>query len=146
MGFPRQKYWNRLSFPSLADLPDPEIETGSPGGGQGGIIRDISQVIALNYTLSVKWSWARTEVKAEHGALGAFWVLTLLTAGQKYSPKSPRVLSRKIYCLRGYRLRSLGCREEGQLIWQTDSFYPPLIKGNLSVFGVYPFTYLGYAC
>ena len=30
MGFPRQEYWSGLPFPSLGDLPDPGIETGSP--------------------------------------------------------------------------------------------------------------------
>ena len=28
--FPRQEYWNGLSFPSPGDLPDPGIEPGSP--------------------------------------------------------------------------------------------------------------------
>ena len=30
MGFSRQEYWRRLSFPSSGDLPDPGIESGSP--------------------------------------------------------------------------------------------------------------------
>ena len=30
MGFPRQKYWSGLPFPSPGDLPDPAIEPGSP--------------------------------------------------------------------------------------------------------------------
>ena len=30
MGFSRQEFWSGLSFPSLEDLPDPEIEPGSP--------------------------------------------------------------------------------------------------------------------
>ena len=30
MEFSRQKYWNRLPFPSLGDLPDPGIEPWSP--------------------------------------------------------------------------------------------------------------------
>ena len=30
MGFSRQEYWSGLPFPSLADLPDPGIEPGSP--------------------------------------------------------------------------------------------------------------------
>ena len=30
MGFPRQKYWSRLPFPSPGDLPDPGIEPASP--------------------------------------------------------------------------------------------------------------------
>ena len=29
-GFSRQEYWSRLPFPSPGDLPDPEIELGSP--------------------------------------------------------------------------------------------------------------------
>ena len=30
MGFPRQEYWNRLPFPFLRDLPDPEIKPAAP--------------------------------------------------------------------------------------------------------------------
>ena len=30
MGFSRQKYWSGLPFPSPEDLPDPEMERGSP--------------------------------------------------------------------------------------------------------------------
>ena len=30
MGFSRQEYWSGLPFPSPADLPNPEIEPGSP--------------------------------------------------------------------------------------------------------------------
>ena len=30
MGFSRQEYWSGLPFPSPGDLPDPEIEPGSP--------------------------------------------------------------------------------------------------------------------
>ena len=30
IGFPRQEYWNGLSFPSLGDLPDTGIKPGSP--------------------------------------------------------------------------------------------------------------------
>ena len=30
MGFSRQEYWSGLPFPSPGDLPDPEIERGSP--------------------------------------------------------------------------------------------------------------------
>ena len=30
MGFFRQEYWSGLPFPSPEDLPDPEIEPGSP--------------------------------------------------------------------------------------------------------------------
>ena len=29
MGFPRQEYWSGLPFPSLGDLPDPQIEHSS---------------------------------------------------------------------------------------------------------------------
>ena len=31
MGFPRQEYWNGLSFPSPGNLPDPGIEPVFPG-------------------------------------------------------------------------------------------------------------------
>ena len=30
LGLPKQEYWSRLPFPSPGDLPDPEIELGSP--------------------------------------------------------------------------------------------------------------------
>ena len=30
MGFSRQEHWTVLQFPSPGDLPDPEIELGSP--------------------------------------------------------------------------------------------------------------------
>ena len=30
MRFPRQEYWRGLPFPTLGDLPDPGIESGSP--------------------------------------------------------------------------------------------------------------------
>ena len=30
MGFSRQEYWSGLPLPSPGDLPDPEIEPGSP--------------------------------------------------------------------------------------------------------------------
>ena len=30
MGFPRQKHWSGLPFPSPGDLPDPGIKPGSP--------------------------------------------------------------------------------------------------------------------
>ena len=31
MGFSRQEYWTGLPFPSPGDLPDPGVESGSPG-------------------------------------------------------------------------------------------------------------------
>ena len=30
MGFSRQEYWSGLVFPSTRDLPNPEVEHGSP--------------------------------------------------------------------------------------------------------------------
>ena len=30
MGFPKQEYWSKLSFPPLGDLSNPGIEPGSP--------------------------------------------------------------------------------------------------------------------
>ena len=30
MGFPREEYWSRYSFPPPGDLPDPEIKPNSP--------------------------------------------------------------------------------------------------------------------
>ena len=35
MGFSRQEYWSELLFPSLGDLPDPEIGPASPALASG---------------------------------------------------------------------------------------------------------------
>ena len=35
MGFSRQECWNGLPFPSPEDLPNPEIESGSPALADG---------------------------------------------------------------------------------------------------------------
>ena len=37
MGFSRQEYWSGLPFPSPGDLPDPEIEPGSPALREGSL-------------------------------------------------------------------------------------------------------------
>ena len=34
MGLSRQKYWSRLSFPTLEDVPDPGIESAPPAFGR----------------------------------------------------------------------------------------------------------------
>ena len=37
MAFPKQENWSELPFPSPGDLPDPEIETPSPGWQAGSL-------------------------------------------------------------------------------------------------------------
>ena len=37
MGFPRQEYWNGVSFPSPGDLSDPGIKPGSPALQAGAL-------------------------------------------------------------------------------------------------------------
>ena len=37
MGFPRQDYWSGLPFPSLGDLPHPEVEPGPPSLQAGSL-------------------------------------------------------------------------------------------------------------
>ena len=37
MGFPRQEYWNGLSFPSPGDLPNPGIKPSSPALQAGSL-------------------------------------------------------------------------------------------------------------
>ena len=34
IGFSRKEYWSGLPFPSLGNLPDPGIESASPGSGR----------------------------------------------------------------------------------------------------------------
>ena len=40
MGFSRQEYWSRLSFPSPGDLPDPGIEPRSPALQADALLSD----------------------------------------------------------------------------------------------------------
>ena len=41
MGFPREEYWNGLSFLSPEDLPDPGIEAASPSALAGGFFTTV---------------------------------------------------------------------------------------------------------
>ena len=47
MEFSRQEYWNVLPFPSPGDLPDPEIEPGSPALAGGFFTTAPSVVVQL---------------------------------------------------------------------------------------------------
>ena len=38
MGFPRQKYWSRLPFPSPGGLPDPGLKLESPALQAGSLL------------------------------------------------------------------------------------------------------------
>ena len=50
MGFPRQKYWNRLPFPSPGDLPNPGIKPASPVLASGFFTTELpgKPIICLN--------------------------------------------------------------------------------------------------
>ena len=50
MGFSRQEYWSGWPFPSPGDLPDPEIEPGSPA----------FQADALTSEPEVKETWVQS--------------------------------------------------------------------------------------
>jgi len=47
MGFPRQEYWSGLPFPSPGDLPNPGIETLSPGLAGGFFTTGATQVLRI---------------------------------------------------------------------------------------------------
>ena len=50
MGFPMQEYWSGLPFPSAGDLPNPEIELGSPA------LQADSLLTELRGKPFIKWS------------------------------------------------------------------------------------------
>ena len=55
MGFPRQKFWSGLPFPSPGDLPEPGIEPGSPA-----LQADALTSGTLIYQISLRgrlWIW-----------------------------------------------------------------------------------------
>ena len=47
VGFPRQEYWSGLPFPSPGDLPNPGIETLSPGLAGGFFTTGATQVLRI---------------------------------------------------------------------------------------------------
>ena len=54
MGFPRQEYWNGLTFPSSGDLPDPGIEPASPTLQRDPLLSDSpGKFTALKVTLKI---------------------------------------------------------------------------------------------
>ena len=59
--FARQEFWNGLSFPSLGDLPGPQIEPGSTtlqDKGQSSQSYDFSSSHIRMYELDCRESWA----------------------------------------------------------------------------------------
>ena len=54
MGFSRQEYWSRLPLPSPRDLPDPEIEPGSPELQADSLLSEPP--------LLWKWKWSRSVI------------------------------------------------------------------------------------
>ena len=59
MGFSRQEYWSGLPFPSPGDLPDPEIEPGSPTLQADALTSEPPGKplcrVSVNSTLNVWW-------------------------------------------------------------------------------------------
>ena len=50
MGFSRQEYWSGLPFPSPGNLPNPEIEPGSPALQADAVPSELEIIIDLeNY-------------------------------------------------------------------------------------------------
>ena len=45
MGFPKQEYWSRLSFPTPGDLPGPGIEPASPAWKVDSLPQDRTTLI-----------------------------------------------------------------------------------------------------
>ena len=45
MGFSRKEYWNGLSFPPPGDLPNPEIESGSPALQADSLLSEPKQFV-----------------------------------------------------------------------------------------------------
>ena len=46
-GFPRQKYWSGLPFPSPGDLPDPGIKPGSPALQADSLLSVIQNILPI---------------------------------------------------------------------------------------------------
>ena len=56
MGFSRQECWSGLPFPSPGDLPDPEIEPGSPTLQADALPSEPPGTILLFSSISLHWS------------------------------------------------------------------------------------------
>ena len=54
MGFPRQKYWSGLPFPSLRELPDPGIKPAPPALAGGFFTNELPGEPSTNLLLFVK--------------------------------------------------------------------------------------------
>ena len=54
MGFPRQKYWSRLPFPSPEDLPDTGVKLASPALAGGFFATEPSgKPLSYSYPLNI---------------------------------------------------------------------------------------------
>ena len=51
MGFSRQEYWSRLSFPSPRDLPNPGIELGCPALQVDSLLSEAPEKPSLNLVI-----------------------------------------------------------------------------------------------
>ena len=65
MGFSRQEYWSRLSFPPPGDLPDPGTESGSPALQSDSLLNEPpgKPTFVFNSVLNVK---RNTVIKIKH--------------------------------------------------------------------------------
>ena len=54
MGFSRQEYWSGLTFPSPGDLPNPEIEPGSPALQADSLLTELQGNRTNNTKLSCR--------------------------------------------------------------------------------------------
>ena len=53
VGFSRQEYWSGLSFISPGDLPDPEIEPGSPALREDSLLTELRGKTLMENTVQV---------------------------------------------------------------------------------------------
>ena len=65
MGFPRQEYWSGLPLPSPGDLPNPEIEPGSPA------------LQADSLPFEPLWQKLRVKLRTPHPQLRAYVTQTM---------------------------------------------------------------------
>ena len=75
MGFSRPEYWSELPFPSPGDLPDPEIEPGSPA-------------LPADFLPTELQGKARTQLKFLEQMNGYHWLVNLVWVGRSPFPPS----------------------------------------------------------
>ena len=76
MGFPKQEYWNELSFPPPGDLPNPEIEPMCPVLVGGFFTTDPPGKSSKVDTNSFN-SFLHVVYSSSYGITGFFWYLVI---------------------------------------------------------------------